>query len=31
VGPPEATARLRLVGTETRANGIVVVTYEPER
>ena len=28
---PEATARLRLVGTETRANGVVVVTYEPER
>ena len=26
---PEATARLRLVGTETRANGVVVVTYEP--
>jgi dihydrofolate reductase len=28
---PDATARLRLVGTETRANGVVVVTYEPER
>lgn len=28
---PEATARLRLVGTETQANGVVVVTYEPER
>jgi dihydrofolate reductase len=28
---PDASARLRLLGTETRANGVVVVTYEPER
>jgi dihydrofolate reductase len=28
---PDVTARLRLVGTETRANGVVVVTYELER
>jgi dihydrofolate reductase len=26
---PDASARLRLVGTETHANGVVVVTYEP--
>jgi dihydrofolate reductase len=28
---PEATARLRLLDTEKRANGVVVVTYVPER
>ena len=28
---PDARARLRLLGTEARANGVVVVTYEPER
>jgi dihydrofolate reductase len=26
---PDASAGLRLVGTETHANGVVVVTYEP--
>jgi dihydrofolate reductase len=28
---PDATAKLRLLGTEARANGVVVLTYEPER
>jgi dihydrofolate reductase len=28
---PNTSARLRLLGNETRANGVVVVTYEPER
>ena len=27
---PEATARLRLVGTEARDNGVVVLTYQPQ-
>jgi dihydrofolate reductase len=28
---PEVTARLRLVDTETRTNGVIVAVYEPER